>query len=57
MQMFALSRQAAAAAAGSYEISNAAEVFQTTLQLVKKKESRRWKRSVSVLGKILFQEN
>lgn len=54
MQMFAFSRQAAA---GSYEISNAAEVFQTTLLLLKKKESKRQKRSVSVSGKILFQEN
>lgn len=52
--MFALSRQAAAA--GSNEITNAAEVFQTTLQLLKKKESRRQKRSVSASGKILFQE-
>ncbi|KAK3563735.1 hypothetical protein QTP86_034458 [Hemibagrus guttatus] len=54
MQMFALSRQAAAA--GSYEISNAAEVFQTTLQLLKKKESRRQKRSLSASELLSMEE-
>ncbi|KAM9466397.1 thyroid peroxidase [Clarias gariepinus] len=45
MQMYAFSRQAAA---GSYEITRAAEVFQTALLLLKKRESRRQKRSVSI---------
>ncbi|XP_047677522.1 thyroid peroxidase [Tachysurus fulvidraco] len=53
-EMFALSRQAAAA--GSNEIINAAEVFQTILQLLKKKESRRQKRSVSASEFLSLEE-